>query len=432
MYIDLIFPSFFGTVLGTISGIIPGVGNFAAVLLAMPYLMTLDPIQIISFYVCLTTLSQYVGSVPAIAMGIPGESSSLPAVIESKKLKSMHDVKQSIICSAVGSTFGGLIVLAICYIMLEKIIWSLSFFNTYAQFILYTLVLFATAFLFRTNKFHVNLLLIFFGLFLGSIGYNKWVNQEILTFGNKDLYGGIPLVVISIALFGIPEIIKNYNSRLRYKKDNARKKVHIKFNFLDGAFYSAIGFVGGLAPGLTTTMSSQLAYLVSKLRTQDPVKRIVASETANNAGAFSQLLPMLMLGIPLIGSEALVVNLVESKGFNLGYNNFEEIFLTVCFVLVLVNPIGLLIAWPGASLVLSILKCNLQLLYCIIIFILIVSCLYTGYMNYQLFYYSWIMIVMIAIGLMMRKMDTMPLVFAFLIHDKILDVYMRTNSLFSS
>ena len=179
MYIDLIFPSFFGTVLGTISGIIPGVGNFAAVLLAMPYLMTLDPIQIISFYVCLTTLSQYVGSVPAIAMGIPGESSSLPAVIESKKLKSMHDVKQSIICSAVGSTFGGLIVLAICYIMLEKIIWSLSFFNTYAQFILYTLVLFATAFLFRTNKFHVNLLLIFFGLFLGSIGYNKWVNQEI-------------------------------------------------------------------------------------------------------------------------------------------------------------------------------------------------------------------------------------------------------------
>ena len=79
------------------------------------------------------------------------------------------------------------------------------------QLFLYCSVLLGTTFLFRANKFYINILMIFFGLGLGYIGYNQWLNQEILTFGNKDLYGGIPLVVVSVVLFGIPEILKNYN-----------------------------------------------------------------------------------------------------------------------------------------------------------------------------------------------------------------------------
>jgi len=429
MFENLFFPSAFGIIVGTISGLIPGVGNFASILMVMPYLVTLDPIQILSFYVCLTTISQYIGSVPAIAMGIPGESSSLPAVIESKKLNSSQDVKKSIIGSAIGSTFGGVIVLLLSYIFLEKIVWLLNFFNTYVQLFLYCSVLLGTTFLFRANKFYINILMIFFGLGLGYIGYNQWLNQEILTFGNKDLYGGIPLVVVSVVLFGIPEILKNYNSKLTYKKIISKRKQVFKFNFFDGTLYSAIGFIGGLAPGLTTTMSSQLAYLVSKIKTKDPVKRIIASETANNAGAFSQLLPMLMLGIPLLGSEALILNLLELKGLMLGFVNFETIFLTTCVVLLLANPIGLLLAWPGASLIMKILRLDLKILYAFIIFILVIACLYTGYTNYQFLYYVWIMLLFMPIGILLKKFDTMPLIFAFLIHDRLFDVALRAYSL---
>ena len=84
---ELINPAIIGILTGLVSGCIPGIGNFAALLILFPYLINLDPLQIIILYTALTTISQYIGSIPAITFGIPGESSSMPAVIESRKLK---------------------------------------------------------------------------------------------------------------------------------------------------------------------------------------------------------------------------------------------------------------------------------------------------------------------------------------------------------
>ena len=137
---ELINPALIGVLAGLISGCIPGVGNFASLLIIFPYLINLEPTQVIVLYVGLVTISQYIGSIPAITFGVPGESSSVPAVLESKNLKSPQEIYQAIVGSAIGSTFGGLIVLILVWITLDWLMYTIHFFNTLIQFSMYCLV----------------------------------------------------------------------------------------------------------------------------------------------------------------------------------------------------------------------------------------------------------------------------------------------------
>jgi len=426
---ELINPAIIGVLTGLVSGCIPGIGNFASLIIIFPYLINLEPMQILILYVALTTISQYIGSIPAITFGIPGESSSVPAVIESRNLKTPQQVYQAIVGSAIGSTFGGIVVLGLTWLLLDYLIYTVHFFNTIMQFALYCIVLVAMVFIFKENRYWVNILLILLGFGLGLIGYEKWSSTKILTFDSYLLYQGLPLIVVVIVLLGIPEILKNYSTKLNYKNlDYTPSKIN--FNFLTSSWYSLVGFVGGLAPGLTTTMSSQLAWVDAKKRNKPPVERIVASETANNAGAFSQLLPLLLLGIPLVGSEALVLGLMEGKGFRLDTTTFRGSFIIVSVALVFINMIGLCLAWPLAKHIIKLFQLNLKLMYTIILIGFIAVIGWVGFLSYQTMYFILVAVCLLPLGYMLRKLDTMPLIFAFLVHDRMIDAGNRLISLY--
>ena len=426
---ELINPAFIGILSGLISGCIPGIGNFATLIIIFPYLINLEPLQILILYVALTTISQYIGIIPAITFGIPGESSSVPAVIESRNLKTPEQVYQAIVGSAIGSTFGGLVVLSLTWVLLDWLIYSVHFFNTVIQFSLYCSMLLAIVFIFKENKYWKNVLLILFGLGLGLIGYNKWTQTTYLTFDNHLLYQGLPMIVVIIILLGLPEVMKNYSTKLTYKNIKYSKS-SIDINYIKSSWYSVIGFFGGLTPGLTTTMSSQLAWIYSKTTKSTPVERIIASETANNAGAFSQLLPLILLGIPLVGSEALVLGLLEGKGFRLDTTTFKDIFIIVSIALIFINIIGLCLAWPLAKHIIKLFELNIQRMYTIIMFGFAGVILWVGYLNYQLVYYVLVTACLLPVAHLIRKLDTMPLIFAFLIHDRIIDTGYRVISLY--
>ena len=426
---ELINPAIIGILAGLISGCIPGIGNFAALLIIFPYLIHLEPLQIIVLYTALTTISQYIGSIPAITFGIPGESSSVPAVIESRNLKSPQQIYQAIVGSAIGSTFGGVIVLALTWLLLDWLIYTVHFFNTLVQFSLYCIVLGAMVFILKENKYWVNILLIITGFAIGLIGYEKWTQTKILTFDSHLLYQGFPMIVVVIILLGLPEVLKNYSTKVNYKTLDY-KPSKVNFNWVTSSWYSMLGFMGGLAPGLTTTMSSQLAWVDAKSRETTPVQRIVASETANNAGAFSHLLPLLLLGIPLAGSEALVLGLVESKGFRLDTTTFNDIFVVVGVSLVFLNIVGLCLAWPLAKHIIKLFQLNIKLMYTSILIGFVGVIVWVGYLNYQTLYYVLVALALLPLAFIVRKLDTMPLIFAFLVHDRMIDAANRLISLY--
>ena len=426
---ELISPAIVGILSGLISGCIPGIGNFASLIIIFPYLVNLEPMQILILYVALTTISQYIGSIPAITFGIPGESSSVPAVIESRNLKTPQEVYKAIVGSAIGSTFGGIVVLGLTWLLLDYLIYTVHFFNTIMQFSLYCLVLIAMVFIFKENRYWVNILLILLGFALGLIGYVKWSCTKILRFDSYLLYQGLPMIVVVIVLLGIPEILKNYSTKLNYKNLNYTPS-KINFNFVTSSWYSLVGFVGGLAPGLTTTMSSQLAWVDAKRKNKPPVERIVASETANNAGAFSQLLPLILLGIPLVGSEALVLGLLEGKGFRLDTTTFKDIFIVISVGLIFINIIGLCLAWPLAKHIIKLFQLNLKLMYTIILIGFIAVIGWVGFLNYQTMYFIIVAFCLLPLGYFLRRLDTMPLIFAFLVHDRMIDAANRLISLY--
>ena len=112
-------PHLVGVGLGLISGLIPGVGNFVLMLLIWPFLSVFGIVELLIMYASMAAISQYIGSIPAIVYGIPGESSSYPAVAESRNLTSISQVSQAISGSAFGSVVGSLTVVGLGYAFVE-------------------------------------------------------------------------------------------------------------------------------------------------------------------------------------------------------------------------------------------------------------------------------------------------------------------------
>lgn len=418
-----------GIVLGIVSGLIPGVGNFVLMLLAWPFLSVFSVIELLMLYAAMASISQYIGSIPAIVYGIPGESSSYPAVTESKRLGSIEQVSQAISGSAFGSAAGSMIVVGLCYTFAEYTDMIRYFYNTKILVGLLLLVIVAMIFTVNNRKI-VNALLILAGLGLGLIGYNSYLGINFATFDNTYLYAGLPMPVVLICLFAIPQM-------LHHMQNNTKKTAEQKYNLgrvyilnpLALAGSTLIGFFGGLVPGLTTVFSSMAAYNVSTWFTKDPVKRIVVSETANNAGAFSMLLPLLIFGVPLIGSEAILLFLMEQKGFNLVQFNFGDFIPTLALGLLIVNIVGFILAWPLSRFVPLFYKINLKIMLSLLIVALFFVTLYTGYVNYSMLYYFTCFVILAPIGALLKNVDTLPLVFAFIIHDKLIDGSFRLYQL---
>jgi TctA family transporter len=398
-------------------------------LLIFPFLRNFGVYELLVLYASMAAISQYIGSIPATLYGIPGESSSYTTVIESSNLKSAASVSNAISGSAFGSFFGSILVLGLCY-WLADYANLISYFYSTKLIVLLLVVVSIAVCTTAGNRWQINTAMLLLGFGLGAIGYNAHYNIPILTFDNPYLYAGLPLEVVLICLFAIPQIMQNYS--LGNTKQNTAlyntTKVYI-VNPLQTLFYTIVGFFGGLVPGLTTVFSSIAAYNISTWFTRDPVKRIVASETANNAGAFSMLLPLLLFGVPLIGSEALLLALIEQRGFVISNIDFADLISTLSINLVIVNLVGLILAWPLSNQVKHFYRLNLKIVFGTVLVLLFAVVIYSGYINYSTVYYLTVFAILAPIGYALRNVNTLQLVFAFIIHDKLFDGIMRVTQL---
>ena len=425
-----------GIGLGVVAGLIPGVGVFTTLLLFYPMVYDFSVPDLFVFYIALVSTTQYIGSVSATILAIPGESSSLPAVYEGHAMYKKGLGALAISGAAMGSLLGAFLVLGLVYLVSPFFSNVAYLFNSFVQAIVLALILLLVL-LSSHSKLVVTIPLCIFAYWLGSIGCQNtcYVPVEI-----TDLYTGIPILSAICAIYVFPQLLKNVD-----KGDNRnyfQEKVYLfeHFYYFVGNIYSAIrgtviGFFLGFTPGASMTMSSNTAYRIEMANqkrkgtyTQGNYNSLVAAETANNAATLSNLLPLFLLGIPLGGSEVVFYDIVSSKGF-VFYRDFTFEFFKDVIVsnLIIINLIAFCIAWPFAKYI----KIFAQIPYSymrVFIFFLLCYILYTvGAQYFQGVYYLTVFLVLLPIGYLLRNQDTLPFIFVFILQERLYYLFLTLN-----
>ena len=428
-----------GLFAGTITGIVPGAGVMVAMIIATPLLMSFDVIQLLLFYMSLASMVQFTGTIPAVYLGVPGETNSLPAVIEGTKFNKRKMAKLAIGISAIGSVLGSFVAVAITFTLLTVLISHMTvFFSNDTKFYLYIFVIAFCLLVYNKRNIIVNLLLCLVGFALSIPGESDISPDFRYTFGIEDLQFGIPWMPVLIGFLIVPTLAKMVSTS---NPNVFSPNLHIPFRKVVRYFKrrcipsslrgSVIGYLCGFVPGVSTVLSTNTSYsFEKKLHPDTPSKLLVASETANNSGQFASMLPLLLIGIPITGSEVVLYSLLVDAGwspfqFDNITNNADMIFREIVPWFVVANIVGLIVAWPLAKHVLNVFSMSKKYMIAILAIGMLVLNTYLGILDYRVLLYTICLFVFSCIGLLIKKYETVPLIFMFILGNDIEGVVFR-------
>jgi putative tricarboxylic transport membrane protein len=430
---------FTGLFAGTITGIVPGAGVMVAMIVATPLLMHFDIIQLLLFYMSLASMVQFTGTIPAVYLGVPGETNSLPAVIEGTKFNKRRMAKLAIGICAVGSVIGSIVAVVITFGLLSVLVEHMTvFFSNSTKFYLYIFIIAFCLLVYNKRNILVNLVLCVMGYVLSMPGESDITSGFRYTFGIDDLRFGIPLLPVLIGFLIVPTLAKMFstsNSNVFSPNSDVgflRVTKHFFKNFMPSSLRgSVIGYLCGFVPGVSTVLSTNASYsFEKKLHPNNPGKLLVASETANNSGQFASMLPLLLIGIPITGSEIVLYSMLVDAGwspfqFDNVSNNADMIFKQIVPWFVVANIVGLVIAWPLARQVLNVFAYSKKYMIAILAIGMLILNTYLGVLDYRVWLYTTCLLVFGCIGFFIKKYETVPLIFMFILGNDIEGVFYR-------
>ena len=314
--------AFVGCLLGTLIGVLPGIGPLATIAMLLPATYSLPSVSALIMLAGIYYGAQYGGSTTAILVNLPGESSSVVTVIDGYQMARKGRAGPALAAAGLGSFFAGCVgtlILAAFAAPLTELAFK---FGPAEYFSLMILGLIGAVVL-ASGSLLKAVAMIILGLLLGMVGTD--VNSGVARFGFDipELTDGIGFIVIAMGVFGYGEIISNLSkheserqvftakvSGLMPSKEDFKNMVPA---VLRG---TALGSLLGILPGGGAVMASFAAYTLekrTKLRPgevpfgQGNIRGVAAPEAANNAGAQTSFIPLLTLGIPPNAVMALMV-----------------------------------------------------------------------------------------------------------------------------
>ena len=413
-----------GILAGIIFGIIPGAGPFLAIATLYSLLATADVVNIITFYVCLLITSNYMNSITGILYGIPGDAAAAVTAHHGHKLLREGKGHMAVSNNAISSSIGSLFAVGLFILLLPNIYSIFKFYNSTIQIVIITIAILLLL-LFSKQAIWKTILLFALGAVLAKIGFDNLTHKTWGTFDIDYLTLGIPFSAIMIGLYIVPEVLKFQN--LEFKSIQKITKFGYSFKSLPSTLTgSFIGFWCGLVPGVTNILGS---YLSASFAKKD-INKIAASESANNSGALSSLLPLLVLGIPIVSSEVLIYYLVASKGVTFNIDSMNS-FYNVLYYIPVTVIICLLLSWLGfnhLAAVTSIYK-KYKTWFSVIIILAITAMSLNIYPVKE-----WLLICIIGtatLGYFIRNWDTFPILYGYFLTDLFWDNIRRVLVIYS-
>lgn len=410
---------------GIIIGLLPAIGAIITMIAFFPLLLSASPNVAICFYAMMLTASQFSGSVSAIWFGILGESTSIPVLQERKYIiennLQLISLKYTSYSSIIAAIVSGVFLIFSLYFGLQNK-WLLR--TETLSFVLFLVLLFCI--LWPENKWYCNITLIFFGLFLGKIGFDPISKTEFLTFDNVYLYGGLPNMSVVLGLYAIPLLIAIYKKQYTFDQVNLKQETAVKFPIAASLRGSIIGFFSGLLPMIGTTISSNIAHFIEKKLGSNALYRITAAEAANNSAVISVLIPLLLFGLPIQPSEIILYEIITSNNWlRNSITIYDILFLMGCIFFTAV--VSHLLCWTFVNSIAEWYKNNYKYIINAVIVIIICNVVFNGWQANQIWYYFAIFFIMSLIGMLLSvKVDLLPALMAFLLQDQF---FVATNRL---
>lgn len=327
-----VFWCFVGVLLGTLVGVLPGIGPTATIAMLLPITFTFSPVTALIMLSGIYYGAQYGGSTTAILINLPGESSSAVTAIDGYQMARQGRAGTALATAALGSFFAGSVatlLLAIAAPPLARVALQFGAPEYFALIVLGLLVSISLA----HGSIVKALAMILLGLLLGTVGQDIYTGTPRFTFGQLELYQGINFVSIAVGVFGVAEIFRNLENEttrevgvkkvagLWLTKDDFRR---IAGPVLRG---TALGSILGVLPGGGHVLSSFASYSMEKNLAKDKsefgkgaIQGVAGPESANNAAAQTSFIPLLTLGIPAHPVMALIVGAFILQGITPGPN----------------------------------------------------------------------------------------------------------------
>ena len=306
---------FVGVTLGTLVGVLPGMGPVATVAMLLPITYALDPSTALIMLAGIYYGAQYGGSTTAILVNIPGEASAVVTCLDGHRLALAGRAGAALGIAAIGSFIAGCFATVVIAAFAEPLTQVAFQFGPRVLGLVGAVVL-ASGSLLKA----VGMILI--GILLGCVGMD--VNSGALryVFGIDELMDGFDFVALSMGVYGFAEIIRNLDvlgDREATPVPVGRvlpSKNDLKTSAGPIARGTLIGSFLGILPGGGALLSSFASYTLEKKlageKANPPfghgnIRGVAGPESANNAGAQTSFIPMLTLGIPSNAVMALMI-----------------------------------------------------------------------------------------------------------------------------
>ena len=421
-----LFACFIGVLVGTIVGILPGIGPVGAMALLLPSTFTLQPATALIMLAGIYYGAMYGGSTTSILVNVPGEAASVVTAIEGYQMTKKGRAGAALAVAAVGSFIAGSLGVVGIVLASSWLADQALRFGPPEYFAMAVAGLLLLSRLSGGSLMHA-FVMVAIGLALGTVGMDSISAVRRFTFGSTQLSQGVELVPVIMGLYGVAEVmliaeagIKKAHIATVRLRELLPTRTEWKQSGWPIARGSAVGFLTGLIPGPTTVLATFISYTLERKISRTPerfgqgaIEGVAGPEAANNGATAGAMVPLLSLGIPFSPATAILLGALIITGIQPGpllISQRPEVFWGVVASMYVGNFILLILNLPLVGLFVSVLRMPQHVLATLVLLL----CLLGAYSlnNSQLD--LWVLVVFGIFGYGLRKLviDPSPLIVA--------------------
>ena len=203
-----LFYCFAGVFIGTLVGVLPGIGPVGAMAILLPSTFGLTPVAAIIMFAGIYYGAMYGGSTTSILVNIPGEAASVVTCLDGYQMARNGRAGPALGISAFGSFIGGTFSIIALMFLVFPLARAALLFGPPEYFSLVCMSLTILVYLAHGSLIKAIIMLLV-GLLLSTVGVDLISGAQRFTFGADTLQDGIGIVPLAMGAFGVAEVLTN-------------------------------------------------------------------------------------------------------------------------------------------------------------------------------------------------------------------------------